>query len=41
MDKITTIRLRESTKKRLEDFGKKGETFEAIIEKLLAKVGGK
>ena len=31
----TTIRISEETHKRLEEFGKKGESFEDIVKRLL------
>jgi hypothetical protein len=34
-EKITTIRISERTKQKLDDVGKKGETYEDIILKLL------
>ena len=35
----TTIRISQETKKRLECLGKKGETYETIIRRLLEVVG--
>ena len=35
MDGKTTIQVRRSTKRRLEDLGNKTDTFEDIITKLL------
>ncbi len=34
---ITSIQISKETKKRLGDLGKKGETYEDIIKKLLQK----
>lgn len=34
-DKLTTIKLKNSTKGRLADFGKKSETFDEIVNRLL------
>jgi hypothetical protein len=35
MARITTIQLKETTREKLKDLGKKGETYDQIIEKLL------
>jgi hypothetical protein len=35
MVRITTIQLKETTREKLKDLGKKGETYDQIIEKLL------
>jgi hypothetical protein len=35
MNKITTIRIKVKTKKRLDEFGKKSETYDDIINRLL------
>jgi predicted CopG family antitoxin len=37
MDKGKTIRIKTSTYKRLESIGRKGETFDDLIQKLLDK----
>ena len=34
---ITSIQLSRETKKKLEDIGKKGETYEEIVLRLLSK----
>jgi hypothetical protein len=33
--RITTIQPKETTREKLKDLGKKGETYDQIIEKLL------
>jgi hypothetical protein len=35
MNKTTTIRIKENTRKRLIDYGRKGETYDFIINKLM------
>ncbi len=35
MVRITTIQVKETTRDKLKDLGKKGETYDQIIEKLL------
>ena len=35
MVRITTIQVKETTREKLKDLGKKGETYDQIIEKLL------
>ena len=35
MVRITTIHVKETTREKLKDLGKKGETYDQIIEKLL------
>jgi len=35
MDKITSIRVRESTKRKLDEKGVRGESYEEIIIRLL------
>lgn len=37
MEKITTIRISEFTKNKLEQLGKKGESFEDIIIRVLTE----
>ena len=34
-DEYTTIRIQKTTRKALADIGKKGETYDAVILKLL------
>ena len=34
-DRVTTIKLKESTKTKLSGFGKKGETYDEILNKLV------
>ena len=38
-DKITSIRLHESTKRRLREVGKMGDSYEQVILRLLEAVG--
>lgn len=38
MDKITTIRVKESTKRKLADYGSKDDTYEKIILDLMEEV---
>ena len=38
-DKSTTIRVKESTKIKLNNFGKRGESFDEIINRLLHQIG--
>jgi hypothetical protein len=35
MVRITTIQVKETTREKLKDLGRKGETYDQIIEKLL------
>jgi len=35
MVRITTIQVKETTREKLKDLGRKGETYDHIIEKLL------
>lgn len=37
MDKITSIRVKESTKTELDKIGKRGETYEQILLKLIKR----
>jgi hypothetical protein len=37
-DKITTIKLKTATRGRLADYGKKSETFDQIVNRLLDEV---
>lgn len=37
MDKITSIRVKASTKQKLAGYGKKGDSFEEIIINLMEK----
>jgi hypothetical protein len=37
-DRYSTIRLRVSTKSRLEDLGRKSESFDALLRRLLDHV---
>ena len=37
-EKLTTIKLKTSTRARLADFGKKSETFDQIVMRLLQEV---
>jgi hypothetical protein len=37
-EKLTTIKLRTSTRGKLADFGKKSETFDQIVLRLLDEV---
>jgi hypothetical protein len=37
-EKLTTIKLKTSTRARLADFGKKSETFNQIVMRLLDEV---
>jgi hypothetical protein len=39
MDGITTIQVRKSTRDRLASMGRKNETYDEIINKLLDKCG--
>jgi hypothetical protein len=36
--KLTTIKLSKATKDRLADFGKKSETFDVIVNRMLNEV---
>jgi len=37
-EKITVICLKKTTREQLKDFGKKGDTYDDIINKLMSKI---
>lgn len=39
-EEICVIRLRKQTRKRLKEFGKKGETYDDIVMRLMDKTSG-
>ena len=38
-EKKTTVALSEETKEQLANFGKKGESFDSIIQNMISKTG--
>jgi hypothetical protein len=40
MDRITTVQVKETTRNKLRDLGKKGDSYDDIIERLLSHQAG-